>query len=620
MTTRECSNHIGVVLSSIAAIILWSAIWCTAQPDIPTGLTARGYDSHVELRWNANAEPNLSSYRLYRKNASGDYELVANINRNNRQYIDFTGRKNESYLYALSATNNSGQESLKSPDVHAATREFSDEELLDMVQEYTFRYFWDFAHPISGLARERNTTSIVTTGGSGFGIMAILAGIERGYISRQQGLERMIRIVDFLKNKADRFHGAFPHWLNGATGKTIPFSTKDNGADLVETAFLLQGLLTARSYFDQTNTDEIVLRADITSIWESVEWSWFRRGGQNVLYWHWSPDYGWDMNLQIRGFNECHIVYLLAVMSPTYPIPPQLYHHGWAGSNYVNNSSYYGYPMYVGPFRGGPLFFSHYSYLGFDPRNIKDAYANYFVRNTHHALINWSYCKENPKNFKGYSEECWGLTASDNPFGYSAHEPTGSGDNGTIAPTAALASFPYTPVQSMAALKHFYRVLGQRLWGIYGFYDAFNQQHNWFAGSYLAIDQGPIICMIENYRSGLLWNYFMKNPEVQPMLDKVGFVRDLSGSSEYTSDHVLNNVNIYPNPVSGQFIMISGLKPLHIYNVEVWDTNGQICEAVKRDSDEAGNLQIPLDSRMKGLAILKLSSGKDVIIRKLIIN
>ena len=619
---REFNKRIGVVSANSILIMFglflsYNTI-CIGQPFAPTGLSAKAYDSHVELIWNTNLEPDLSSYRLFRKDSFGNDSLIANISKTNRSYIDFTGRADKTFSYTLTATNNAGLESLKSEPASASTFEMNDDQLMTMVQEYTFRYFWDFAHPFSGLARERNTDNIVTTGGSGFGIMAIITGIERGFITRQQGLERLVRIVDFLSTRADRFHGVFPHWMNGTTGKTISFSTKDNGADLVETAFLIQGLLTARMYFALSDPKEAKLRSDITAIWESVEWTWFRRGGQNVLYWHWSPNYGWDMNLPIRGFNECQIVYLLAAMSPTYPIPANVYHQGWAGGNYKNSNSYYGYPMIVGQFRGGPLFFSHYSYLGFDTRNIRDDYANYFVRNTNHSLINWSYCKENPKNFKGYSDVCWGLTASDNPFGYAAHEPTGAGDNGTITPTAALSSFPYTPEQSMSALKHFYRALGDRLWGIYGFFDAFNLQHDWFAKSYLAIDQGPIICMIENFRTGLLWNFFMKNPEIPLMMEKLAFRADVSSVDE--SINAASVINIYPNPASATFLTVTGLNKTENIEILISDLQGKVKRFYLQNESYNQDTEVDISGFQSGLHIIKITSGTDVFIRKVIFN
>ena len=403
--------------------------------------------------------------------------------------------------------------------------EISDEQLLHKIQEATFGYFWDFAHPVSGLARERNTSGdIVTTGGSGFGLKAIVVGIHRGFISRSEGIERLEKVVAFLES-ADRFHGVWPHWMHGATGEAIAFSTYDDGGDLVETAFMAQGLITVREFLDENIQEEKNLFDGINELLDSIEWDWYTRGGQNVLYWHWSENHGWQMNMSIRGYNEALIVYVLAASSENYGIDAEVYHQGWARSgNIINGNSYYGITLPLGFDYGGPLFFSHYSFLGLDPRNLSDTYADYWQQNRNHTLINREHSIVNPNNFIGYSSESWGLTASDNFEGYLAHEPTR--DNGTITPTAAISSIPYTPEESMDAIRHFYYVLGDKLWGDYGFHDAFNPTEGWWADSYLAIDQGPIIIMIENHRSGLLWNLFMEASEVQPALEKLGFTSE----------------------------------------------------------------------------------------------
>jgi len=398
----------------------------------------------------------------------------------------------------------------------------TDDELMTLVQERTFRYFYDFAHPVSGLARERNSSgNTVTSGGSGFGLMAIIVGVERGFITREEALTRWEKIFNFLET-ADRFHGAWSHWLNGNTGNVRPFSSIDNGGDLVETAFLVQGMLTVRQYLNPADARENLIISKINTLWEGVEWNWYTQGGQNVLTWHWSPNLNWQINLKIRGHNETQIVYTLAAGSPTFPIDPVVYHEGYARSGGMQNgNTFYDINLPLGSNRGGPLFFTHYSYLGMNPTNLQDAYANYWTQNVNHSLINRAYCIDNPQNYVGYSENCWGLTASDNNNGYSAHSP--NNDLGVITPTAALSSIPYTPEESLAAMRHFYYQLGDRLWGEYGFYDAFNPTAGWVANSYLAIDQGPIILMIENYRTQLLWDLYMSAPEVQNGLTTLGF-------------------------------------------------------------------------------------------------
>ena len=403
--------------------------------------------------------------------------------------------------------------------------QISDSALLTLVEQQTFKYFYDFGHPVSGLARERNTSAdVVTTGGSGFGIMALIVGAQRNFITRAQALVRLDTIVSFLTSKAQRYHGAFPHWMNGITGATIPFSSDDNGADLVETSYMIQGLLTARQFFNSSDPEEISVRNKINNINNAVEWNWFRQGAQNVLYWHWSPTMGFKINMPVSGWDEALIVYALAASSPvdSNRIPKIVYDNGWAQHGAMKNGiTYYGLTLPLGPNLGGPLFFAHYSFLGINPYNLTDAYANYWTQNQNHSLINYNFCAANPNNYNGYSTACWGLTASDDNNGYSAHSPTN--DDGVISPTAAISSLPYTPTESMSAIRLFYYKLGDKIWGQYGFVDAFNLTNIWFANSYLAIDQGPEIIMIENYRSGLLWNLFMSCPEIKTGMKSLNF-------------------------------------------------------------------------------------------------
>jgi hypothetical protein len=404
--------------------------------------------------------------------------------------------------------------------------ELTDEELLDKVQQQTLKYFWDFAEPNSGMARERNTSgNLVTTGGTGFGIMAMLAGVHRGFLEREEVRERVEKICNFLED-ADRFHGAWSHWINGTNGNAIAFSSKDDGGDLVETAFLVQGLIAAREFFDQDTPEETALREHIDELWHGIEWDFYTQG-ENRLYWHWSPNFGFEMNMPITGWNEAMIIYVLAAASPTYPIAAEVYHQGWArNGGMVSNNQFYYLPLPLGHAYGGPLFFAHYSFLGLDPRGLHDQYADYWLQNRNHSLINYNYAIENPLEHCMYSDSIWGITASDDPIvGYQAHAPYNHGgqDNGTITPTAALSSMPYTPEESMKALKTFYYYLYNDLWGTYGFKDAFNLGEDWFANSYLAIDQGPIVVMIENHRSGIIWDTFMKNEEVNAGLEKLGF-------------------------------------------------------------------------------------------------
>lgn len=410
----------------------------------------------------------------------------------------------------------------------------NDSVFLDFIQKVHFNYMWEGADSTSGLAKERihldnhypeNDQNTITIGGSGFGVAGLIVAMDRGFITREAGVERLHKIADYL-TKADRFHGVWPHWLDGPTGKVKPFGKKDNGGDLVESAFLMQTLLCVRQYMDANVETEKALIDKINKLWNEMEFDWYRNGGKNVLYWHWSPEYEWEMNFPLEGYNECLMAYILGASSPTHGIPAECFHEGWARSGGIKTDvKPYGLPLDAkhngAEAMGGPLFWAHYSYIGLDPRGLKDHYVDYWNVTRNHAMVDYKYCVENPKNFVGYGENCWGLTASYSTKGYAAHCP-GDNDCGVITPTAALSSFPYTPEESMRALKYFYSK-GEWIWGKYGFYDAFSETDNWTVPRYLAIDQLTIAPMIENYRTGLLWNLFMSCPEIQAGLAKLGF-------------------------------------------------------------------------------------------------
>ena len=523
----------------------WSSSKSVETPVAPAHVTAKGYERHVVVEWeaNASAEP-AAHYVIYRSENGGAYLPVGIQTPGVHRFVDWLGRAGATASYRVAAADWSNRTSAPSSTATASTRAMTDDELLTMLQEAAFHYYWEGADSSSGMAHENmpGDDRIVATGASGFMIMALLTAVDRGFITRAQGLARLTTIVSFLEH-ADRYHGAWSHYMNGATGHTMPvFGMLDDGGDLVETAFLMQGLLTARQYFKGMSAAERSLYDRITRLWEGVEWDWYRDATQQTdfIYWHWSPKWGFQIHHPLIGVNEVHVVYLLAIASPTHGVPASTYYSGWAsqapmaqsyregwsgskdGNHYRNGNTYFGIPLDVGVGTGGPLFFAHYSYIGVDPHALHDKFtSSYFQNFRNMALINRAYCIVNPKHQVGYGADAWGLTASDGPSDYVPHAPDDAHDTGTLTPTGALASFPYTPTESMAALKHYYRDLGADLWDIYGPRDAFNPGAHWISPIYMGLNQAPIVAMVENYRTGLLWRTFMSNPEIAVMLQKL---------------------------------------------------------------------------------------------------
>lgn len=537
----DATSHT-MIIDEIGIDDTGSSLRSSEVPSIPLGVIAKGYERHIDLTWNQQQDENIERYIIYRSLDGKEFVPVGIQIRGITRYSDFIGKSDQKVYYKLAASDHMYRQSSLSLEASATTKQMTDDELLTMLQEACFRYYWEGSDPHSGMIRENvpGDDRIIATGATGFGIMALVVGVERGFITREQGAQRLSNIVAFLE-RAPRYHGAWSHFMEGKTGQSLPvFDMFDNGGDLVETAFLVQGLLAARKYFEGSSPEDIALYQRITRLWEGVEWDWYTKSPESeAIYWHWSPDWAWHLNHRLTGFNEVMIVYLLAIASPTHPVPVDLYYTGWAGQSeaainyrrswggttdedrYANGHSYFGIRLDVGVGRGGPLFFTDYSYMGFDPHTLTDIYTNYFENNRNMARINLAYCIENPGHHKGYGANAWGMTASDGPWGYAAQSPELKDDLGNITPTGALASFPYTPEASMAAFKHYYHDLGDRLWDIYGPRDAFNPDQDWYSPIFMGLNQAPITVMIENYRTGLVWKIFQSNPEIQRMLKRL---------------------------------------------------------------------------------------------------
>lgn len=599
------SKHI--ILSIITAVLMFPGLLKLQAADNTTvveNLVAIAYDSHAELRWDAVSS--ASVYKVYVSYDDGTtYKSAGETSEKYfMHFVESEGRNSLVKYKVTAVVENSESDAV---EVSANIKDFSDEELLDMMQQYCFRYFWEGAHQASAMSRERSSGSVVASGATGMGLMAMIVAYEREYKSREEIKDRIIKILNFLKD-CDRYHGAWSHWYNGDTKKTRPFSAKDDGGDLVETSFVAQALIALKNYFKDSDAKSETIRTLSDKLWSEIDWNWYRNGDQKKLIWHWSPNYGFGMNMAVSGWNEGLITYLMAASSPSHSITKDVYVEGWARKGkMVNKRTFYGYDISLMPDWGGPLFWLHYTHLGIDPRNLKDKYADYWKEHVNTVKIHHAYASDNPLNFKNYSDKCWGLTASDDPDkGYQSHQPVGS-DNGTITPTAALASMPYAPEESIKALKYFYRERGAELFGVYGPYDAFNDSKDWVKKDYIGIDQGPIVVMIENYRSALLWNTVMADSDVQNGLKKLGFGEDVQTSS--VKPEFRTKIKAYPNPATDKItIETPDITKDSDIEVSLISVDGKVILKKRYDSSNE-QIIVECSDIQKGIYVLNMNCG-----------
>ncbi len=511
--------------------------WQTAQAiQAPTGLLSRTGDQSVVLHWDKVTDASLGGYRVYRSTTgpSGSFSLVTGTLLTSPGCCDISGsvvNGNTNYYYVTAVTTGS-QESVPSATLGAVPHAFaSDDEFLDYVQATCFDYFWYLANPANGLVPDRSATgSACSIAAVGFGLTAIGIGIDHGWISRAQGAARTLTTLNTFLNGPQGpgtsgiigYKGWFYHFLDMNTA----LRAGNTELSSIDTALLLGGILYAKQYFNGPSADEVSIRAAADSIFNRVDWT-FMSQGTNAVAMGWLPGTGQGTGFSSFGnwigYNEGMIIYCLGLGTATNPLPASAWSRWASGYTWQMN---YG-QAYI-PFP--PLFVYQYSHCWIDFRHIADAYMNshnctYFENSRRASLAQVAYAVANPGHFVGYSSNVWGLTASDGPGGYNVHgiPPNGS-DDGTIAPTAAGGSMPFSPEYSLPTLRYFYSHYRQRIWTAYSFRDAFNLTQGWYDTDELGIDQGPIIIMIENYRTQRVWRLFMRNPEVQRGLQRAGFV------------------------------------------------------------------------------------------------
>ncbi|MEI2725462.1 MAG: glucoamylase family protein [Verrucomicrobiota bacterium] len=517
--------------SFVLYALLLAGTFCAAVAiEAPTGLVSRTGDRSIVLHWDKNSESNLSGYRVYRSpNSGGPFVAQSPSLMASPGFCDLSASvvNGLTNFYRVTALTTTAEESLPSAILAAVPHAFaSDDEFLDYVQQCHFDYFWYLANPRNGLIPDRSTTnSPCSIAAVGFGLTAIGIGVDHGWISRTQGVARVLTTLNTFLNGPQGpsssgtigYKGWFYHFLDMNTALRSPSTELSS----IDTTLLLAGILYAKQFFDATNTDETTIRAMADAIFSRVDWNWMAQG-TNVVSMGWFPSSGFIPNNWV-GYNEGLHLYCLGLGAPTNPLPASAWTR-WT-SGYVWSTNYG--QAYV-PFP--PLFGHQYSHCWIDYRHTADAYMNgrnstYFQNSRRATLAQRAYCITNPSGRVGYSSNVWGLTACDGPSGYAARgAPPAENDDGTIAPTAAGGSIAFTPEFSLPTLRYFYTQYRPRIWTAYGFRDAFNLGAQWYGSDELGIDQGPIVIMIENYRTQRVWRRFMRNPEVQRGLERAGFV------------------------------------------------------------------------------------------------
>lgn len=392
-----------------------------------------------------------------------------------------------------------------------------DEQFLDELERFAFRYFVEQTNPRNGLVRDRDQPDApASIAATGFGLVAWSIAAARKWVSADAALDIILATLRFFAHEAEQVHGFFYHFLDFRTGERYQEKWKSELSS-VDTAWLLAGVLVAKEAFP----DHPQVQKLAEQIEERVDWKWMC-DGQLTLRTGWTPEEGffagrWD------EYAEHMFMYLIALGSPTFPLPKESW-DAWER----NWTEYKGYRYLDCP----PLFTHQYSHAFVDFRKWRDRYADYWESAVQATLANRQFCIDHADRFKSYGPNSWGLTACDGPDGYRAYGAKEGWHDGTVAPCAAAGSLPFAPQECITALRFFRERFSERLWGRYGFRDAFNLDRNWWATDTLGIDQGITLIMIENLRSGLVWRWMARNKTLQRGLEKAGFFLRRPASKE----------------------------------------------------------------------------------------
>jgi hypothetical protein len=511
----------------LQVVIVAASICSAAAINTPTNLVSRLGDKSIVLHWDQSTDPTLSGYNVYRSaSGAGPFTRQNTALLPSAGFCDLSVTDGQTNFYEVTAVDTSSSETPPSAPLAAVANPFaSTDQFLDYVQETDFDYFWYWANPLNGLIPDRSEiSSPASIAAVGFGLTAIGIAIDHGWITRSQGVARVLTTLNtFLQGPQGSnttgvigYNGWFYHFLDMKTALRA-----NSELSSIDTSLLLAGILYDKQYFNGANADETSIRTMASAIFDRVNWTWMANGTDGVSM-AWYPTTGFSGNYWI-GYSEGMIIYCLGLGTSTSPLPASSWSLWTSGYMWATNygQAYVFYP---------PLFTYEYSHCWIDFRHIADSYMNnhsstYFENSRRAALAQVAYSIANPMKEVGYSSNVWGLSASDGPDGYAVHGlPPGGFDDGTIAPTAAGGAIAFTPEYSEPTLNYFYTHYRQHIWTAYGFYDAFNLGKGWYDVDELGIDQGPIVIMIENYRTQRPWRLFMQNQEVQTGLQRAGFV------------------------------------------------------------------------------------------------
>lgn len=499
----------------------------------------------------------------------------------------------------------------------------TDSVFLDLVQRASFDFFWLEANANNGLIKDRSASGAACSIASvGFGLTAITIGIDRGWITREAGRTRVLNTLKTFWTKPQGretsgrigYKGFFYHFLDMNTA----LRTWNSELSSIDTALLLAGILDMKQYFTSSDAAENDIRALADSIYYRVDWNWMRNFQPNITG-GWFPESGF-INWWWAGYNEAMIMNILGLGSPTHAIQSPTWNAWTSGYQWQTQ---YGQTYVIFP----PLFGHQYSHCWIDFRNIQDAYMrgkgiNYFENSRRATLAARAYAIANPRGHKGYGENVWGLTACDGPNGYSARgAPPAQNDDGTIAPTAAASSIPFTPQESIAAMRHMYDTYRAQLWTKYGFRDAFNLNVNWWGPDVIGIDEGPIVLMIENYRTGKVWQRFMQNADIQRGLQKAGFTLNNAVQENEVVPTFYQLEQNHPNPFNPQTTIRFFLPKREHAKLQVFDILGRRVAQLVDDILERGNHILPFDGHAlpSGIYLYSLSTPSFTQTRKAVL-